>query len=383
MKFIHLADCHLGSWNIPELNQLNFESFQYVIDTSIKEKVDFVLIAGDLFDSAYPSIDILKSAFNEFRKLREEDIPVFIIAGSHDYSVSGKTFLEVLEKSGFCKDVSKYEEKNGKIILFPTICKGAAIYGFPGKKSSLEVNDLERIKLQDSPGMFKILMLHTAIKDAVPELAEIKAIDPKKLPNFDYLALGHLHINYAKDNIVYSGPTFPNSLSEIEELKYGSFYLFNNGKFQRKEIKLKEVYVLNLEIKNTANTTENIISFLEDENLENKIVIIKLFGILENGKITDIDLKKIESVVKKKRAFAFLRNTSKLFLPDMEMKISSIDEKDIEESIIKDFEKKNKSKFNEVIFPLMRSLQAEKLEDERISIFEDRILSEINKILKI
>ncbi len=383
MKFIHLADCHLGSWNIPELNQLNFESFQYVIDTSIKEKVDFVLIAGDLFDSAYPSIDILKSAFNEFRKLREEDIPVFIIAGSHDYSVSGKTFLEVLEKSGFCKDVSKYEEKNGKIILFPTICKGAAIYGFPGKKSSLEVNDLERIKLQDSPGMFKILMLHTAIKDAVPELAEIKAIDPKKLPNFDYLALGHLHINYAKDNIVYSGPTFPNSLSEIEELKYGSFYIFNNGKFQRKEIKLKEVYVLNLEIKNTANTTENIISFLEDENLENKIVIIKLFGILENGKITDIDLKKIESVVKKKRAFAFLRNTSKLFLPDMEMKISSIDEKDIEESIIKDFEKKNKSKFNEVIFPLMRSLQAEKLEDERISIFEDRILSEINKILKI
>ena len=62
--------------------------------------------------------------------------------------------------------------------------------------------------------------------------------------------------------------------------------------------------------------------------------------------------------------------------------MSSLDEKDIEESIIKDFEKKNKSKFNEVIFPLMKSLQAEKLEDERISIFEERILSELNKILK-
>ena len=105
MKFAHLGDCHLGGWRHPELKDLNFKSFQTALERCIKEKVDFVLITGDLFDSAYPPIDTLKETFREFRRLKEADIPVFIIAGSHDYSVSGKTFLDVLEKSGFCKNV--------------------------------------------------------------------------------------------------------------------------------------------------------------------------------------------------------------------------------------------------------------------------------------
>ena len=53
MKFAHLGDCHLGGWRIPELQKLNFEAFQYALVKSIKEKVDFILVAGDLFDSAF------------------------------------------------------------------------------------------------------------------------------------------------------------------------------------------------------------------------------------------------------------------------------------------------------------------------------------------
>src|SRR3990172_6999416 len=164
MKFAHLADCHLGGWRQPELKDLNFKSFQYALEECIKEGVDFVLIAGDLFDSAYPPIDILKEAFREFRKIKEADIPVFLIAGSHDYSAAGKTFLDVLEKAGFCKNVSIFEEREGKIVLQPTIYKNYAIYGYPGKKTSLEVDEIERIKFQESPGFFNILMLHTQIR---------------------------------------------------------------------------------------------------------------------------------------------------------------------------------------------------------------------------
>src|SRR3989344_6076901 len=113
MKFGHLADCHLGGWRFPELQQLNFESFKQALETCKKEKVDFILIAGDLFDSPYPPIEIIKDTFNEFRKLKESNIPVFFIAGSHDYSKSGKSFLDVLEKSGFGTNVLKYQEKDG------------------------------------------------------------------------------------------------------------------------------------------------------------------------------------------------------------------------------------------------------------------------------
>src|SRR3989344_684880 len=190
MKFAHLGDAHLGGWRQPELKSLNIQSFQEAVKRCIAEKVDFILIAGDLFDSAYPPIETLKETFEEFKKIKEAKIPVFLIAGSHDYSISGKTFLDVLEKAGFCKNVFKAEEKNGKIILEPTICKNVAIYGFPGKKSGLEVDEIERIKIQDSPGLFKILMLHTTIKDAVGNDL-IKSVDEKNLPKVDYIALAH------------------------------------------------------------------------------------------------------------------------------------------------------------------------------------------------
>ena len=99
VRFAHIADCHLGGWKQLELQQLNFESFRKAIETCIQEKLDFIIIVGDLFDSAYPPIEILKEAFAEFKKLHDAKIPCFIIAGSHDYSVSGKTFLDVLEKA--------------------------------------------------------------------------------------------------------------------------------------------------------------------------------------------------------------------------------------------------------------------------------------------
>ena len=146
MKFAHLGDCHLGSWKHPELQELNFQSFQYAIDKCIEQQVDFVLFAGDLFDSAYPPVEILKRAFGEFRRLKEANIKSFMIAGSHDYSVSGKTFLDVLEKAGFC-EMCKYDEiKNEKgevekINLQALNFKGFDIYGYPGKKSGLEFQD--------------------------------------------------------------------------------------------------------------------------------------------------------------------------------------------------------------------------------------------------
>jgi len=71
MKFAHLADCHLGGWRQPELQQLNLESFKKAISICLDEKVEFVLFAGDLFDSAYPSIEVLKETFSEFKRLKE------------------------------------------------------------------------------------------------------------------------------------------------------------------------------------------------------------------------------------------------------------------------------------------------------------------------
>jgi hypothetical protein len=109
VRFAHFADCHLGGWRQEELQKVNFESFQKAVNIIIERGVDFLLISGDLFDSAYPAIETLKETFAEFKKIKEACIPVFLIAGSHDFSASGKTFLDVLEKAGFCKNIENFE----------------------------------------------------------------------------------------------------------------------------------------------------------------------------------------------------------------------------------------------------------------------------------
>ncbi|MDP3881604.1 MAG: exonuclease SbcCD subunit D [Nanoarchaeota archaeon] len=382
MKFAHMGDCHLGGWRQPELRELNFKSFQLAVEKCLKERVEFILISGDLLDSAYPSIETLKEAFNEFRKIKEANIPVFLIAGSHDYSVSGKTFLEVLEKAGFCKNVSLFEERNGKIFLHPTIFRNVALYGYPGKKSGLEVEDIERIKIHDSPGLFKILMLHTTLRDAIGNLP-IKAVDHTALPSVDYLALSHLHIKYNRERRVYSGPIFPNSLSELEELQGGSFYIFDNGKLRREELKIKEIVVFKIEIENAFDAADKIISEMEKGFIKDKVVMLKIGGVLKKGKIGDIKFSKIEDYIKKKEAFVLLKSTSRIYVTGPEMKIDYIDSANLEEEIMKRFEEKNPNKNNEIIPSLIRALQPEKLEDEKSLTFGDRIFSEVKKIFQL
>ena len=191
-KFAHLSDCHLGGWRQEELQKLNFESFQKIIARCILENVDFILISGDLFDSAYPPIEILKESFAEFKKLSDAKIPVYLIAGSHDFSASGKTFLDVLEKAGFCKNIEDSQiQEDGRIKLKPHMHNEIAIYGYPGRKSGMEIEDLSKAYF-DSVYPFSIFMIHTTIKDVVGTIP-MESIEKEKLPLANYYAMGHIH----------------------------------------------------------------------------------------------------------------------------------------------------------------------------------------------
>jgi len=384
VRFAHISDVHLGGWKQQPLQDLNSQSFRKTIDTCISQKLDFILIAGDLFDSAYPSIEILKETFAEFKKLKEAEIPCFIIAGSHDYSVSGKTFLDVLEKAGFCKNVANFEEKEEVIVLNPTIHKGIAIYGYPGKKSGLEIPDLKRIKLNDSPGMFKIFMLHTTIEKAKGTLP-IDSIETDLLPQADYYALGHLHIDFQYENFIYPGPIFPNNFQELEDLQYGNFYIVDTeaeNSLQKIELKLKEVVSLDIEVKNATTATEQIISELDKKDIEDKIILLRIRGELENGKNSDVKFPQIEEFVKRKNAYFMLKNTHELKTKEPELEIEVKDIENIEEEAIKIYSEKNPSTFNKLIFQLINTLSIEKQEGEKSENFTNRVIEEAKKILK-
>jgi len=388
MRFAHFADCHLGSWRQPELQKLNLDSFKKAIDICIEENVTFIIFAGDLFDSAYPPIEILKEVFSEFRRLNDSGIKNFIIAGSHDYSVSGKTFLDVLEKAGFCK-ICPYEGQNGKILLKACNFQGISIYGYPGKKSSLELEDLKRIQLEESNN-FKILILHTTMESAKGNLP-IDSISINDLPDADYYALGHLHITHEykiKENkyLIYPGPIFPNNFSELQDLQTGSFYIVDiNGfiKLTKKELRIKEVVVVDIEIDNTLTATEKILYKLSNTDLNDKILLLKIKGKIKEGKTSDIRFQEISEMVNEKKAFVMLKNTNQLVVEEPQMEMISEDINTLEESLIEDFSKKNESEFNKFIFPLMNSFNLEKQEDEKNVVFESRLLSEINRIFNL
>jgi len=393
MKFAHISDSHLGGWRQPELQALNIESFKKAIEICIGEKVEFILFTGDLFDSPFPSIEILKETFAQFRKLKDADIKSYVIAGSHDYSVSGKTFLEVLEQGGFC-EICKYEEdlKTNKIILKPITHKSYYIYGYPGKKSGLELESLNKIEIKEPySNYFRILMLHTTIKEAIENLP-VDSIPLNNLPKADYYALGHVHIDFEKEidgkPIIYAGPTFPNNFKELEELKYGRFYIIDvegYTKIIQKKIILKEVESIEIELENGLTGTKEILSILERVNLKDKIVLLKVFGMLKQGKISDIKFQEVQDYLNKVGVYSFLKNISKLEVEkeDMKIQIQPHEMDRLEEVLIKKYEKDNPSNFNKLIFPLIDALSFEKQEDEKISTFESRLLSEVSKVLDI
>ena len=310
-KFAHMGDCHLGSWRQPELQELNFRSFQTAIDKCTQEKVDFILMAGDLFDSAYPPIEILKQTFAEFRKIKEAGIKVFMIAGSHDFSVSGKTFLDVLEKGGFC-EICKYreEEIGGEkaIYLDPLKYKNFEIFGYPGKKSGMEIEDIKKMILPKETNNYRILMLHTSITEAIGNLP-IESISLKRLPKADYYAFAHLHINFdekvgekgKEKPAIYSGPIFPNSFQELEDLCYGRFYIVQvEGFVETKKIMLplKEVICFNIEIDNALTATSKIIAEFDISGLNDKAFMWSraMIKLLQTGE--DYPLRCVELAIK-------------------------------------------------------------------------------------
>lgn len=405
MKFSHIADCHIGGWRDPKLKVLNSLAFEKAVNLSIDENVDFVLIAGDLFNTALPGIDKLKEVIKLLKKLKQLDIPVYLIAGSHDFSPSGKTMLDVIEEADLCINVVKgqVDEDTKKLKLNFTVDKktGAKITGMLGRRGMLEKSyyeELDRTNLENEEG-FKIFMFHTALTELKPKSLENMESSPISLlpKGFDYYAGGHVHIVEKVDlvgykNVVYPGPLFPNSFHELEELLGGGFYIYDNGKVIRHEIKIKPIKKIsyNVKGKDPETVTGAIISELEEMELNNAIILLRIKGELETGKITQIDFKKIFEYAYDKDAYIIMRNTTSLSSKEYEeIKIQTKSSKIVEEELINEHigqikvDEWDTDKEKSMIKTLMRSLSTGKGDGEKVYEFEDRIKKEINHILEL
>jgi len=403
MKFAHISDCHIGGWREPKLKELNLEAFVKAIETCINEKIDFVLITGDLFNTSLPQIDYLKTVVKLLKKLKDNDIKVYVIAGSHDFSPSGKTMIDVLENAGLVINVAKGTIENKKLKLKFTIDEktGAKITGMLGRKGGLEKHyyeDLIKENLEKEDG-FKIFMFHTAITELKPkEYEEMESQPLSLLPkNFNYYAGGHIHEKIVKKIpgyglIVYPGALFPNNFKELEKFKTGGFYIYDNGKLVFKTIQVKNVYSINIDCnhKTPKQIEHEIIEHIKNKEFNETIVTIRLEGVLEAGKPNDINFKDIFNKLYEKSAYFVMKNIAKLQSKELkEVKIGQGSVEEIEEKLIKEHSGKIKLKNLKpeeevkLIKRLMNLLNKEKEEGETSEAFKKRILDDLTKIFDV
>ena len=393
MKFAHLSDCHIGGWREPKLREANTKSFVMAIEKCLAEKVDFLLISGDLFNTAVPGIESLKMAVEQLKKLKDNGIPVYYIAGSHDFSPSGKTMLDVLEHAGLAVNVAKGEElADNRIKLHFTVDKtGTKITGMIGKKGGLETSyyyQLAKEHLEKEEG-YKIFMFHSALSELKPkELEEMDAMAVSLMPKgFDYYAGGHVHVVDRADvgeyrNIVYPGPIFPNNFSEIEKLKHGSFVIVNDGEIKHTPLIVHPTVCISLDAEGkTAIEIEKEI--MKIDNVANAIVTIRVQGCLKQGKPADIRWNDILHNIYSKNAYFAMKNTNALTSKEIEViMVKEANVEEVEEALIKEHASQFKITDTELIKKMMHVLSTEKAEGERIADFETRLQTDVDQLLQ-
>ncbi|MFC1648000.1 exonuclease SbcCD subunit D [Nanoarchaeota archaeon] len=398
MKFAHMADVHLGAWRDPKMRELGIEAFRQAIGTCIKEKVEFVLIAGDFYNTSLPGIDVIQESVKQLRKLTEQGIRIYIIPGSHDFSTSGKTMLNVLEEAGIVKNVCKGEVVDDKLQLKFTVDKktGTKLTGILGRRGSLETSyyeDLDRKSLEKESG-FKIFLFHSAIDELKPKKFEkIMAAPISYLPKgFDYYAGGHVHI--IKDSslpgynhIVYPGPIFPASFSELEDLEKGGFYIYEDGNLTRKDIMVKNVVKIKLDVdhKTAEQAALDIRSKLKQEFVDS-IVLLRVEGKLSSGKVSDINFKEVFQEIYDKGAYFVMKNTAKLTSEEFtEVKVTTGTPEEIEGRVLKEHAGQVKVSFPEIEMAqnLMTSLARKQDEAEKKYEYDQRVREDAEKVLEI
>src|SRR3989338_811625 len=111
VRFAHIADVHLGAFRDAALRELNIQAFEKALEEIRARNVDFVIIAGDLFDISIPDLSVVERAV---RKMREIQVPIYAVYGSHDYSPTQTSIIDVLNEAGVLQKVSsgQYAEDN-------------------------------------------------------------------------------------------------------------------------------------------------------------------------------------------------------------------------------------------------------------------------------
>jgi exonuclease SbcD len=213
LKILHTADIHLGAKfsglgnkGAPQREQLR-TTFKNVITTAIDERVNIVLIAGDLFDANQQPQRNIDLVIEQFNLLNQNNIPVCLIPGTHD-SLDSSSIYRKVDFEGKCSNLKIFTDENISYKEYPGL--DLTVYGKPNLSNRSYVSPLKGLKRSTS-SKFHIAMAHGSlyIPERIAEDDHVFRLEEVKASGMDYLALGHWHRFYScseKPPAWYSGP---------------------------------------------------------------------------------------------------------------------------------------------------------------------------------
>lgn len=240
MKFAHIADLHIGK-RVHDFSML--EDQKYILDEMLgifeDQKVDGVLIAGDVYDKTVPSAEAVQLFDDFITKLAKKEIPVYMISGNHDSAERLAFGAKLFEKNhvyisqvydGEVKKISIEDEYGPIHVWLLPFLKPAAVRHALHREDISTYEEavaaaLEKCNVDSSQR--NILVAHQFVTGADRSDSEeisvggIDNVDGEVFKNFDYVALGHIHRpqKTVRETLRYSGTPLKYSFSEADHKK--------------------------------------------------------------------------------------------------------------------------------------------------------------------
>ena len=240
MRFLHLSDLHLGK-RVNEFSMLEDQAYilKEILNIIDEQKVEAVLIAGDVYDKVIPSAEAVRLLDDFLTRIAARELPVFLISGNHD-SAERVAFGSRLMSSRQIY-LSPVFESDVEPITISDRYGEIHIYMLPFVKPSLVKRvypEEEIITYQDAVNAAvqhmqidtdkrNILLAHQFVTGAARcdseelSVGGLDDVDASIFDGFDYVALGHLHgpQKIGKETVRYSGTPLKYSFSEANQKK--------------------------------------------------------------------------------------------------------------------------------------------------------------------
>jgi DNA repair exonuclease SbcCD nuclease subunit len=197
MKFIHCADIHLdtplqGLAEYPgaplsEIRNATRRAFEKVLDAALAEKIDFLIIAGDLYDTGLKSFESALYFNAQMNRLKGSGIDVYLIHGNHD---AASKLIKQLRPPD---NVHVFRASEPQTFLIRDLPSPVALHGQSFLSPEI-MDDLARGYPAAKPDFFNIGVLHTNLS-GISDHANYApcSLDTLRNKGYQYWALGHVH----------------------------------------------------------------------------------------------------------------------------------------------------------------------------------------------